>query len=466
VIEADVGPRAVPLTPRLSPRAVVAICTLAVFVVSLDTTALYVAFPAIRRDFGTTSVEQLSWVLNAYTVLYGALLVVMGRLADQLGRRRLFLFGLTVFGVTSALCALAPSPGVLIAGRALQGVGSAALVPSSLAIALDAVDATKRNMVAALWAATGALASAVGPSLGALLVDGFGWRSVLLINVPVVIFAVAMTARGTVESRDVTLVRYPRPLPVLALVLGSALLGLALVEGRAWGIAASATFASLGLASLALFARSELRSSRPSFDLGLFRARSFAVANLAMLVFGTGFAAMFLGFVLFLTQAWHYDIVRAGLAISPGPMTVVPVAILAGRLAPRVGHRSLAILGGLFTAAGGAMRVFSADAAPDFLVHWLPAAIVTGIGVGLVMPTLNAAAVGTLPKERFAVGSAIHQALRQLGSVLGVALAILLSTTEHPFESLFGAAAISGVLTAVIASALPRPGEPLARRAS
>lgn len=452
------------LAPSLSSaRAIVGICALSVFVVSLDTTALYVAFPAIRQDFGESSVEQLSWVLNAYTVVYGALLVVMGRLADQLGRRRLFLVGLALFGVTSMLCAVAPSAGVLIGARALQGVGSAALVPSSLAIALDAVPASRRNGVAALWSATGALASAVGPSLGALLVAFASWRAVFLINVPVVLVAMTLAARSVAESRDEALRTFPRLASVAALVVGSGLLGLSLVEARAWGVGTSVGLAALGVIVLGLFAAFELRSAAPSFDLGLFRVRAFAVANLAMLVYGAGFAAMFLGFVFFLTRAWGYDILSAGLAISPGPITVIPVAILAGRLASRIGHRPLAALGGVLT-AGGALLILSAtDVEPSFLTRWLPAALVSGAGVGLVMPTLNAAAVAGLPRERFGIGSAMHQAVRQIGGVLGVALAVMLSTLEAPFAWLFGAVAALSITTSVIALSLPRLTSPATR---
>jgi EmrB/QacA subfamily drug resistance transporter len=443
-------------SPALLPRLVVGICALSVFVVSLDTTALYVAFPAIRSDFASTTVEQLSWVLNGYTVIYGALLVVMGRLADQLGRRRVFQWGLGLFGVTSLLSALAPNAEILILARILQGVGSAALVPASLAIALGAVEQKQRNLVAALWSATGALASAVGPSLGALLVASWSWRGVFLINVPVVLIAMAASRTHVAESRDVALAHFPRMVPVISLVLASSLLGLALVEGRAWGVPVSAALAVAGVLVMAFFVVTELRAVRPSFDLTLFRSRAFAVANLAMLIYGVGFAAMFLGFVFFLTEAWGYTVLEAGLAISPGPITVVPVAILAARLGQRVGQRPLAVLGGLFTAAGAVLLALSADGEPSFFLRWLPAALLSGVGVGLVMPTLNGAAVSTLPAERFAVGSAIHQAVRQMGGVLGVALAILLSTLDAPFPLLFGAVAITALATSTIALALPR----------
>jgi EmrB/QacA subfamily drug resistance transporter len=437
-------------------RATLAIGSVAVFVVSLDSTALFVAFPAIRADFADTTIEQLSWVLNAYTIVYGALLVTAGRLADQVGRRRTFAFGLVAFGASSLTCALAPSAWSLVAARALQGVGAAALIPSSLALALAAGRTEERSLIAALWAAMGALAAAVGPSLGALLVDTFGWRSIFLVNVPVTLSAAALVRKHVTESRDVSLPDWPRVGSSLTLVGGSAMLGLAVVEGRAWGTGTSALLALLGLASLGTFALVEVRSRAPSFDLSLFRTRAFAVANATVLVFSVGFSLMFLGFVFFLTREWGYGVVRAGLAISPGPLTVIPVAIISGKLAPRVGHRALVVLGGLMLAAGGWMASGTLGSEPAFVSRWLPMAIVTGIGVGLVLPSLNGAAVAGLPTERFAVGSAIHQAIRQLGSVLGVALAIVLSTLPTGAEATFLALALIGVVCAALGIALPK----------
>ncbi|MBI2394837.1 MAG: MFS transporter [Deltaproteobacteria bacterium] len=255
-------------------RATLAIGSVAVFVVSLDGTALFVAFPAIRADFADTTIEQLSWVLNAYTVVFGALLVTAGRLADQLGRRRTFMFGLVAFGASSLTCALAPSAWSLVVARAFQGVGAAALIPSSLALALAAGRAEERSLIAALWAAAGALAAAVGPSLGALLVDAFGWRSIFLVNVPVTLIAAARVRKHVTESRDTSLAEWPRVGSSLALVGGSAMLGLGVVEGRAWGAGTSALLAAIGLASLATFALIEARSRAPSFDLSLLSLRA------------------------------------------------------------------------------------------------------------------------------------------------------------------------------------------------
>jgi MFS family permease len=258
------------------------------------------------------------------------------------------------------------------------------------------------------------------------------------------------------ESRDTSLAELPRVGSSLALVGGSAMLGLGVVEGRAWGAGTSALLAAIGLASLATFALIEVRSRAPSFDLSLFRARAFAVANATVLVFSIGFSLMFLGFVFFLTREWGYGVVHAGLAISPGPLTVIPVAIVAGKLAPRVGHRALVVVGGLTLAAGGLLLLGAIGSEPAFVTRWLPIAIVTGVGVGLVLPSLSGAAVAGLPIERFAVGSAIHQAVRQLGSVLGVALAIVLSTAPTGFKATFVALAMVGVACAALGLALPK----------
>jgi hypothetical protein len=248
---------------------------------------------------------------------------------------------------------------------------------------------------------------------------------------------------------------WPRTGSSLALVGGCAMLGLAVVEGRVWGAGTSALFASLGLASLGTFAFVEVCSRAPSFDLSLFRARAFAIANATVFVFSIGFSLMFLGFVFFLTREWGYGVVRAGLAISPGPLTVIPVAITSGKRAPRIGYRALVGVGGLMLAAGGWMAS-TIGSEPAFVSRWLPMAVVTGIGVGLVLPSLNGAAVAGLPIERFAVGAAIHQAVRQLGSVLGVALAIVLSTLPTGVKTTFLALALVGLTCAALGIALPK----------
>ena len=217
------------MTPSSAWRTL-ALTSVAVFVVSLDGTVLFVAFPAIRATFARVSAAQLSWVLNAYTIVFGALLVPSGRIADRVGRKRTFLLGLALFSAASALCGLAPSAGALIAARALQAVGAALLLPSSLAVVLHAFVVARRASAVALWGAVGALAAAIGPSLGSLIIQSWGWRWVFYINIPVGIAAVVRGNKLLLESRDEAASELPDPFGIVLLIAGVALTALGIVE--------------------------------------------------------------------------------------------------------------------------------------------------------------------------------------------------------------------------------------------
>ena len=455
-----------PMRPLESAPSVawrtLALTSVAVFVVSLDGTVLFVAFPSIRATFADVSPAQLSWVLNAYTIVFGSLLVPAGRIADRIGRKRSFLTGLSLFTIASALCGLAPGAAWLIAARALQAVGAAFLLPSSLALVLHAFPATRRATAVSVWGAVGALAAAIGPSLGSLIVQYASWRWAFYLNVPIGLFAVLRGSRTLLESRDERAGDLPDPIGIALLVASVALIALGIVEGRGWGLVDPRTAASFGGGAL-LFIGFVLRSRRaasPAVDLSLFADRNYRLANLATFFFAVAFIAMFFTFVFFLTLRWHYSLFQAGLAITPGPLTVIPVAIAAGRIADRRGHRGVVVAGGLVFALGGALFYSGLDSPPDFLTTWLPRAVVTGVGVGLVLPSLSGAAVhGLLPAE-LALGSAINQAVRQIGSVIGVGLVIALVGRADASGELDGFVRIAqilvggGVLTSLIALGL------------
>jgi EmrB/QacA subfamily drug resistance transporter len=448
-----------------SPWSALAVTSLAIFAVNLDTTVLFVAFPAIRRTFAEVSAAELSWVLNAYTIVFGALLVPAGRLADRIGRRRLFTAGVGVFTVASLACGLAPSPATLVAARALQAVGAAMLLPSSLAIVLAAFPRPQWPVAVSLWGAVGALSAAVGPSLGSLIIDTVGWRWVFFINLPVGVVAVLATRRAVAESRDPDGGHLPDPLGIALVVAAVGLMALAIVQGDAWGWTSVRTLAA-ALAGVVLFAAfiAETRLSRtPVLDLSLFDDRTYRLANLATLLFAIAFSAMFFGFILFQTQVWHYSILRAGLGVTPGPLTVIPFAIVGGRIAARRGHREVLVAGGLLYALGGIGMTFGLTAAPAYLTRFLPAALFTGAGVGLILPSLSAAAVFGLPPSRFAVGSAVNQAVRQLGSVLGVAIVVAIlaaAPTLAGFSHVFLLLVFAGLGTSVIALGIDTKGAP------
>ncbi|MFL5310321.1 MAG: MFS transporter [Myxococcales bacterium] len=427
-----------------------ALTSVAVFVVSLDGTVLYVAFPSIRATFSDVSTAQLSWVLNAYTIVFGSLLVPAGRIADRIGRKRIFLAGVGLFTAASALCGVAPSAAALIGARALQACGAALLLPSSLALVLHAFPPARRASAVALWGAVGALAAAIGPSLGSLVVQSASWRWAFYINVPVGIAAILRGSRTLFESRDETARQLPDPIGVALLVAAIALLALGIVQGPDWGALAPRTVASIG-AGILFFAGFLLRSrsaSSPAVDLSLFADRNYRLANLATFVFAIAFTAMFFTFVFFLTLRWRYSLLQAGLAITPGPLTVIPVAILAGRIADRHGHRALLVAGGLVFALGGGLLYSALESQPDFVHTWLPRALVTGTGVGLVLPSLSGAAVHGLPPNRFALGSAINQAIRQIGAVIGVGLVIAFLGRAGPSTDISGFVHVVQVLVA------------------
>ena len=427
-----------------------ALTSVAVFVVSLDSTVLYVAFPSIRATFAGVSAAQLSWVLNAYTIVFGSLLVPAGRIADRIGRKRSFLTGLGLFTASSMLCGLAPTAAWLIAARALQAFGAALLLPSSLALVLQAFPASRRSTAVSIWGAVGALAAAIGPSLGSLIVQSASWRWAFYLNLPVGLFALVRGSRSLLESRDEAAGRLPDPLGIALLIAGVALVALGIVEARGWGMADPRTALSFGGGAL-LFTGFVLRSRRvasPAVDLSLFANRNYRLANLATFFFAIAFTAMFFTFVFFLTLRWHYSLLQAGLAITPGPLTVIPVAIAAGRIADRHGHRGVLAAGGLVFALGGVLLYLTLDSPPAFLTNWLPRAVVTGIGVGLVLPSLSGAAVHGLLPAQFALGSAINQAVRQIGSVIGVGLVIALLGRAEAVSDLGGFVRISQILVA------------------
>ena len=292
--------------------------SLAVVAVFLDTSILFVAFPSISASFSDVSTTTMSWVLNAYTIVFAALLIPAGRLADRVGRRKTFLTAVVIFTVASVLCGLAPTVGLLILGRILQAVGAAALVPSSLALVLQTFPRPKIPMAVAIWGSIGAVAGAAGPTIGALVVENFGWRWAFFINVPVGIVSFVMGRRVLPEGREAHPGRLPDPLGVVLLASGLALLAYAIVKTADWGWT-SAEFVGgtvLALALLAAFIHRCRVVSNPLLELTLFRVRNFRWANAAAFVFAIGFNAMFLGNILFFTMVWHFSILESGLAIG------------------------------------------------------------------------------------------------------------------------------------------------------
>ncbi len=402
----------------------------------VDATIVNIAVPSIAEDFGKP-LSSVSWVLNAYNIVFAAFLVGGGQLADLLGRRRVFSMAIALFTAASALCAVAPTMGLLIAARALQATGAAALVPSSLAIVLEAHRESERTHAVALWSAVAALAAGIGPPLGGLLITASSWRLVFLVNIPVGIAALALTRRVIVESRAPGRRRVPDLIGALVLSAAIALLVVAIVKGQEWGWGSALTITAFA-AALALGAYFVLRSGRrrvPVVDLSLLRVRAFALSNGVTIVMASGFYAYTLCNVLFLTTVWRYSILTAGLALTPGPFTAMVVAGPASRLVERYGHRRVLVPGALIWAAGMAYFATRLGARADFLGKWLPGMLILGVGAGLAFPTLSGAAVRSVPGPRFAIATSLNSVARQLGAALGVAVLVAILGTPSPLHA-------------------------------
>lgn len=447
-------------------RTIFFVTALGAFMGSLDLSIVNVAFPALERAFTHDSRAALSWVLTGYAIVFGSLLVVAGRTADRLGSRRVFFFGLGVFCLGSLLCGIAPSVATLICGRVVQGVGASAMLPSSLGLLLGAYSKERRSQVVSLWGGIGALAVATGPSLGAVLITGFGWRAAFYVNLPVGLVAWLLGRRVLPKTEGSGSTSSPDYPGVILLSLALAGLVLSISEGPSWGWTTARILGGFIVAAV-LFATFLFRSTRhpePVLDLALFRARSFSVANAAAFLYAMGFFAMLLGNILFLTSVWHYSILRAGLSVTPGPLVVAVVSGPAGKLAARYGFRRVLMAGFVVFTLGVLWYVWRVQLTPDYVALWLPGTLIVGLGIGLTFPVISAAAVSSLDPARYSVGSAVNQTARQIGGAIGVAiLVVILGTPTSPaaalrnFHHLWLYIAIMAALAGVICTALARP---------
>lgn len=466
--EAPPRPSSTPLDP--APAATVsreawvtlAIASAGVFVVFLDATVVNIAFPAIAADFSGVSRAGLSWILNAYAVVVGALLVTAGRFADLRGRKKYFLSGLMLFALASVLCGLAPNVPFLVAARAIQGIGAAVMVPASLGLILPAFPAAKRAVAVGIWGAAGSGAAAIGPSLGALLVEGPGWRWVFFINLPFGLLAGWAGARLLSESRIPGAEPKLDLLGILQVTATFGLLSLAIVQGETWGWSSAGILGSFAAVAVLLpwLVRHAVKHPDPVLPITLFRSRSFSAATSATLLFAAIFFANLLCNVLFITGVWHYSVLRTAMAVLPGPLLATVAAPIAGRIADAKGHRFVIVPGAIIFGLGQVWLATHMSIEPSYLTALLPGQLLLGLGIGITFPTLGAAGAHSLPAELYAAGSAVTGVFRQLGSVLGVAVGIALlgnpgpATVLHTFHRLWWVMGATAVVCAIVALAI------------
>lgn len=404
------------------------IASLATFLVSFDTTVLYVAFHSITQSFPEANPVSISWVMNAYTLVYATCLIPAGGLADRFGRKRIFMTGVVLFVLASLLCGLSPNIHTLIFARVLQAIGASFLGPAALSLILEAFAKEKRAVVVGAWGSIGALAAACGPAIGSWIVDAFGWQWAFYINAPAGLYCLIRGTRHLKESSNpATQLRFDL-VGMLLVIAAIAAIITSLIEYRQHMNEPLFPLAALmvGAVLLILFIQWCRRASNPLVDLVLFKSKTYSFVNMAGFFFSTAFATMFFSFFFLMTKIWGYSLPQAGLAMMAGPAIVIPTAFMGGKLASRLGHRSVLLAGCLIFSCSIIWYFMFLTTTPDYWFACFPSQVFSGIGVGLVMPSLSGAAVHDLPQKSYAIGSAINQAIRQIGTVLGVAITVTL----------------------------------------
>jgi EmrB/QacA subfamily drug resistance transporter len=418
---------------------VLGITSVGVFMSSLDMFIVNIAFPEIAGDFAGSTFGELSWILNAYAIVFAALLVPAGRVADRIGRKRVFLAGLTLFALSSAACAAAPSVPALVTSRVFQAAGGALMLPATLGLILPAFPAEQRTLAVSIWSAVAGVAAALGPPIGGLLVEA-SWRWIFIVNVPIAAVTIAAAVVMLDEIRDPNRGARPDGIGALLVIGAVGLLTTGIVQGPDWGwgdprvVASFATSLALGVAFVARSAR----HPAPVIELPLLRVRSFATANTATIAFFAGFAAMLLSGVLLLTEVWGYSSLEAGFALIPGPSMAALFAAVSTKLSSRIGLPRTAALGGLALAGSFAWLLPQVNSTPEYVGVFLPGFMFGGVGVGLLVSTLPAMVTASLPPERLATGTGVFGMSRQLGSAIGVAILIALLADPAPGELLDG----------------------------
>jgi EmrB/QacA subfamily drug resistance transporter len=449
------------IRPGTRPGQVLAIVCAGVMLANLDLFIVNVALPNIASDFGGAPLDDLSWILNGYAIVYAALLVFFGRLAERYRRNLSFLLGVAIFTAASAACSAAVDVWTLVAFRLAQAAGAALMTPTSLGLLLATFPPERRAGAVRAWAAIGGLAAAFGPVVGGVLVT-MSWRWVFIVNVPIGLIALLIGWRKLPEvpGHDI-----PRPdaWGAALMTAGVAALTFGLVKANDWGWTSPGIVASLAAAAilLAIFVVHCLQAGNPLVEPAMFRSRNFTGASLVMAPFSITFGAMLLSLVLWEQGVWGWSALKTGLAIAPGPF-LVPVTsfLVAGRLIQRLGPATVIALGLCFFAGGCVWWALLVQLAPS-----LPSALggiaLTGVGVGLTMPTLMGAAAASLPPSSFATGSGVVNMIRQTGMAIGVALLVALVGASTVGASTVGAsptdrlAAFQGAwwIMAVIAAA-------------
>jgi EmrB/QacA subfamily drug resistance transporter len=391
------------------------------FMIMLDNTVVNVAVPSIQRELGV-GLSELQWIVTGYALSFAALMLTGGKLADMLGRRRIFVIGIVIFTIASLFCGLAESGGSLIAWRIVQGVGAALMNPATLAIISATFPPRQRGMAIGIWAGVSALALAIGPLVGGLLTEHLSWSWVFFVNVPVGVFGVAASYLLIDESRDMSEEQRLDPAGLLTSGLGLFALTYGLIEANTYGWSSARIVGAFVAAAvlLASFVVLELRQRVPMLDLTLFRNGTFAGANVVILMVGLAMFGVFFFVSLYMQNILGFSAVQAGAAFLPMTVLIILVAPIAGKLSDRIGSRWL-MTGGM-TLLGIQLLYYSTLGTTATFWDLLPALLIGGVGMALTMTPSAAAIIGSVPTDKAGVGSAVMNSMRQVGGSIGVAL--------------------------------------------
>jgi len=428
--------------------AVLTVVAVAQFMVILDASVVNVALPTIKGDLAFSE-QNLSWILNAYTLVFGGFLLLAGRAADRLGRRRLFIAGISLFSAASLICGLSQSAGMLLVARAAQGLGGAMVSPAALSIILATfAEGTKRNRALAIWGAIASSGGAVGLLLGGAIIQAISWRWVFFINVPIGAAVLALTPRIVPESRSVAAAEGGYDAEgAITITLGTVALVFTLIEASNWGWGSGKTIAGFSVSAvlIAAFVLIERRHKAPLVPLRIFSDRSLAASDATFLLVAAGLFGMFFFCTLYLQQVLGYTALKTGVAYLPLSLTIIGASALASRLVDRFTPKPVLITG-LAIGTGGFIFLTQLSGHNDYLNHVLPAMVILGLGFGMsFVPATIAATSGVAPEDS-GLASGLLNATQEIGGSLGLAILSTVATTRIA-NTLHGGAALPVALT-------------------
>ena len=391
------------------------------FMIMLDNTVVFVALSSIQSDLHISQ-SELEWVVSGYALTFAVLMLTGGKLADMLGRRRIFIVGLTIFTASSLACGLATSAGFLIGARVVQGVGAALMNPATLSIIVATFPPRQRGTAIGIWVGISAMALAIGPLIGGILTEQINWSWIFFINVPVGIAGIIVSRLFITESRDESEEQRLDLPGLISSAVGLFGLTYALIEGNNYGWSSARILAGFALAVVGLttFVLLEHRQRVPMLDLSLFKNSTFSGANLTMLLVALAMFGVFFFNSLYLGQVLGYSPIQTGATFLPLTVLIVFVAPLAGRFSDKIGPRWL--MGTGLVLLSGSLLSFSTLGVDSTFWDIVPGLILGGFGMSLAMTPTTAAAMGSVPVDKAGVGSAVLNSMRQVGGSLGIAL--------------------------------------------